>query len=107
MPDLAHLGPFEIEARESASTYLRGPHDYQRRSRKLTACETIGMGVLGLRASVPSALERRVAAVEAPGLGIGWTDGDLGRGPSYGIEPGGNRIEVTTGGRFVYDPEEP
>jgi catechol 2,3-dioxygenase len=25
----------------------------------------------------------------------------------YGIEPGGNRIEVTTGGRFVYDPDEP
>ncbi|MGH2850187.1 MAG: VOC family protein, partial [Solirubrobacteraceae bacterium] len=25
----------------------------------------------------------------------------------YAIEPGGNRIEVTTGGRFVFDPEEP
>jgi catechol 2,3-dioxygenase len=25
----------------------------------------------------------------------------------YGIEPGGNRIEVTTGGRFVFDPDEP
>jgi catechol 2,3-dioxygenase len=25
----------------------------------------------------------------------------------YGIEPGGNRIEVTTGGRFVYAPDEP
>ena len=25
----------------------------------------------------------------------------------YGIEPGGNRIEVTTGGYFVYDPEHP
>jgi catechol 2,3-dioxygenase len=23
----------------------------------------------------------------------------------YGIEPGGNRIEVTTGGRLVYDPD--
>ena len=23
----------------------------------------------------------------------------------YGIEPGGNRVEVTTGGYFVYDPE--
>src|SRR4029078_493661 len=23
----------------------------------------------------------------------------------YGIEPGGNRIEVTTGGYFVYDPD--
>ncbi len=25
----------------------------------------------------------------------------------YGIEPGGNRIEVTTGGRMVFDPDEP
>jgi catechol 2,3-dioxygenase len=25
----------------------------------------------------------------------------------YGIEPGGNRIEVTTGGYFVFDPEYP
>src|SRR5690606_38992052 len=25
----------------------------------------------------------------------------------YRIEPGGNRIEVTTGGRFVYAPDEP
>lgn len=25
----------------------------------------------------------------------------------YGIEPGGNRIEVTTGGRLIYDPAEP
>jgi catechol 2,3-dioxygenase len=25
----------------------------------------------------------------------------------YGLEPGGNRVEVTSGGRFVYDPEEP
>ena len=25
----------------------------------------------------------------------------------YGLEPGGNRVEVTTGGYFVYDPEQP
>jgi catechol 2,3-dioxygenase len=25
----------------------------------------------------------------------------------YGIEPGGNRVEVTTGGRLVYAPDEP
>jgi catechol 2,3-dioxygenase len=23
----------------------------------------------------------------------------------YGLEPGGNRVEVTTGGYFVFDPE--
>jgi hypothetical protein len=25
----------------------------------------------------------------------------------YGIEPGGSRVEVPTGGRFVYTPEKP
>ena len=25
----------------------------------------------------------------------------------YGYEPGGNRIEVTTGGYLVYDPDQP
>jgi hypothetical protein len=25
----------------------------------------------------------------------------------YGYEPGGNRVEVTSGGRLVYDPDEP
>jgi catechol 2,3-dioxygenase len=101
--DLAHLGPvelltpagdaslaffvevmgMEIEAQDGPSTYLRGAHDYQRWSLKLTAGETSGMGVLGLRAWSAEALERRVAAVEAAGLGEGWTGGDLGRGPSY------------------------
>ena len=28
-----------------------------------------------------------------------------GRPTIYGLEPGGNRIEVTTGGYFVFDPE--
>src|SRR3954465_2453071 len=92
--DLAHLGPvemftpageaslaffvdvmgMEIEAQEGPSTYLRCAHDYQRWSLKLTASDTSGMGVLGLRAWSPEALERRVALVEAAGLGEGWTD---------------------------------
>ena len=59
----------EIEAQDGPSTYLRGWGDYQRWSLKLTASDTCGMGVLGLRAWSPEALERRVAAVEATGLG--------------------------------------
>ena len=82
---LAHLGPVEVftprfddslaffvdilgmdvEAQDGPSTYLRGWGDYQRWSLKLTASETSGMGVLGLRAFSPDALQRRVAAVEA------------------------------------------
>ncbi len=201
MSELAHLGPVElftpkgeeslrfftdvmgmfVSHQEGNSTYLRCWADYQPWSLKLTESHTSGMGVLGLRAWSPEALQRRVAAVEATGLGEGWTDGDLARGPSYrfrdpdghvfelyyecerydppehlkpalknvpgrytgngcavkrldhdiwldagihieaapskhaiaqgfflyGLEPGGNRVEVTSGGRFVYDPEEP
>ena len=53
------------------------------------------MGVLGLRAWSPEALERRVAAVQAAGLGEGWVDGDRGRGPSYRFrDPDGHAFEL-------------
>jgi catechol 2,3-dioxygenase len=115
MSELAHLGPvelltptgeaslrffvdvmgLEIEAREGRSAYLRGWGDYQRWSLKLTESDTSGMAYLGLRASSPEALERRIAAVEAAGLGIGRTDGDLGRGPSYRFrDPDGHLFEL-------------
>jgi catechol 2,3-dioxygenase len=113
--ELAHLGPVElhtprgeeslaffvdvlgmdVEAQDGPATYLRGWGDYQRWSLKLIASDTSGMGVLGLRAWSPEALQRRVAAVEAAGLGEGWTDGDLGRGPSYRFrDPDGHRFEL-------------
>ena len=95
MSEIAHLGPvelltpkgeeslrffvdvmgMEIEHEDGASAYLRGWGDYQPWSLKLTESSTSGMGVLGLRAWSPEALERRVAAVEATGLGEGWVDG--------------------------------
>jgi catechol 2,3-dioxygenase len=113
--ELAHLGPVEIftpkfdaslaffvdilgmdvQAQDGPSTYLRGWGDYQRWSVKLTASSASGMGVLGLRAWSPEALERRVAAIDATGLGEGWTDGDLGRGPSYRFrDPDGHVFEL-------------
>lgn len=115
MSDIAHLGPveiltpageesvrffveilgMEIEHQEGASHYLRGWGDYQRWSVKLTASQSSGIGVLGLRASSPAALERRVALVQDSGLGIGWTDGDRGRGPSYRFsDPDGHLFEL-------------
>jgi catechol 2,3-dioxygenase len=115
MNDIAHLGPvelftptgeeslrffvdvmgMEIEHEEGPATYLRGWGDYQPWSLKLTASDTSGMGVLGLRAWSPDALARRVAAVEATGLGEGWVDGDRGHGPSYRFrDPDGHRFEL-------------
>lgn len=115
MIDIAHLGPvelltpkadeslrfftdvfgMEIEGREGQSVFLRGWGDYQRFSLKLTESHTSGMAMLGLRAWSAEALERRVAAIEAAGLGEGWHDGDRGRGRSYRFrDPDGHAFEL-------------
>ena len=69
--------------RNGDSVYLRGWDDYERHTLKLTASKAAGMGHVAFRATSPEALARRVAVIEASGLGRGWTDGDLGHGPSY------------------------
>jgi catechol 2,3-dioxygenase len=115
MSDLAHLGPvelltpkseeslrffvdvmgMEIEGQEGPSYFLRCWGDYQRWSLKLTESDTSGMAYLGLRAWDPDALERLVGRVQATGLGEGWRDGDLGRGPSYRFrDPDGHVFEL-------------
>jgi catechol 2,3-dioxygenase len=115
MSDIAHLGPvelltpkaqeslefftdvfgMEIEGREAQSVFLRGWGDYQRFSLKLTESAMSGMAMLGLRAWSEEALERRVAAVEATGLGEGWHEGDRGRGRSYRFrDPDGHVFEL-------------
>jgi catechol 2,3-dioxygenase len=114
--EIAHLGPvellspkaeeslrffvdvlgMEIEGQEGRSVYLRGWGDYQRYSLKLTESDTSGMALLGLRAWSPEALERRVAAVRAAGLGGAWLDrADRGRGRGYRFSgPDGHAFEL-------------
>jgi hypothetical protein len=47
------------------------------------------------RARSPHALERRVAAIEATGLGRGWIDGDVGHGRAYQFDtPEGHPMEL-------------
>jgi catechol 2,3-dioxygenase len=113
--DLAHIGhaelltPFpeeslrfftelfgmEVEAREGSSVFLRGWGDYQRYSLKLTESALPGLGHMAIRAWSQQALERRVRAIEASGLGIGWIDGDLGHGPAYRFsDPDGHTFEL-------------
>ncbi len=114
-PDLAHIAhaelltPFpdeslrfftdlfgmEIEHREGQSVYLRGWGEYQPYGLKLTESEQPGVGHIGIRAWNPQALEARVAAVEATGLGGGWHDGDHGHGPAYAFQdPDGHHFEL-------------
>jgi catechol 2,3-dioxygenase len=113
--DVAHLGPvelltpkaeeslrffrdvfgMEVEGEEGNAVFLRGWGDYQRYSLKLTESDTSGTAVIGLRAWSEDALQRRVAAVEAAGLGEGWREGDRGRGRSYRFrDPDGHPFEL-------------
>ncbi|HET8742879.1 MAG TPA: VOC family protein [Gaiella sp.] len=85
----------EEEAREGGSVYLRGWGDYLRYSLKLTEAPQPGLGHVALRAWSAEALDRRVAAIEATGLGRGWIDGDVGHGPAYVFtDPDGHVFEL-------------
>jgi catechol 2,3-dioxygenase len=81
--------------REGDSVYLRAWDDYEFHTLKLTASKTTGIAHASYRAASSQALLRRVAAIEAMGCGIGWTDGDLGHGPSYRFyDPDGHVFEI-------------
>ncbi|GAB3425248.1 catechol 2,3-dioxygenase [Flindersiella endophytica] len=79
------------------SVYLRTWDDYEQHSLTLTAAPTSGIGVTAFRASSADALQRLVTAIEASGVGIGWSDGssDTGIGPAYCFrDPDGHAMEV-------------
>ncbi len=113
--DVAHLGHIELltdrfeesldffvrvyglteSGRDGDSVYLRAWDDYEFHSLKLTRSDTTGMAHCGYRTSSEAALHRRVAVIEKMGLGIGWTEGDLGHGPSYRFRsPDGHVFEL-------------
>src|SRR6516162_7944422 len=71
-----------VSGQKGDSVYLRGWDDYERHTLKLTASRASGMGHFAFRARSPQALQRRVGAIERSGLGRGWSDGDLGQGPT-------------------------
>ena len=78
------LGVEETE-RRAQSVYLRGYEEQYHHSLKVTAAPRAGLGHVAWRTRSPQALERRVAAIEATGLGRGWIDGDVGHGPRLPI----------------------
>ena len=85
----------EIEHREGQSVFLRGWGEYQPYGLKLTEARLPGLGHMALRAWSPEALQRRVGAIDATGLGVGWNDGDHAHGPAYEFgDPDGHRFEV-------------
>jgi catechol 2,3-dioxygenase len=113
--DIAHLGSVELltpkpdaslryfrdvlgmEAVKStgASVYLRAYGDYALSTLKLTAAARAGVGCIAWRAASPQALERHAAAIDAAGLGLGWTNGDIGRGRSFRCrDPDGHTMEI-------------
>ncbi len=113
--DVAHLGHVELltdkpeqsldffvrvfgmteSGRDGDSVYLRGFDDYEFHSLKLTAAKTTGVGHIGYRCASQAALDRRVAAIEKLGAGIGWHEGDKGHGRAYRFrDPDGHVFEV-------------
>jgi catechol 2,3-dioxygenase len=88
------LGLEETE-RTAGSVYLRGYEEQYHHSLKITAARSAGLGHAGWRTRTPQALQRRVAAIKATGLGRGWSKGDLGHGSAYQFEtPEGHRMEL-------------
>jgi catechol 2,3-dioxygenase len=73
----------EVESPAGQSVFLRGWGEWQRYGLKLTESPRSGIGHTALRAWTPEALERRVAAIEASGYGLGWIEGDHGHGAAY------------------------
>ncbi len=84
-----------ISAEQGDSVYLRAYDDYEHHTLKLTAASQPGIGHFAWRARSPQALQRRVEAIEAAELGIGWIDGDLGHGATYQFRtPDGHNVEI-------------
>jgi catechol 2,3-dioxygenase len=96
----------QIEHREGQSVFLRGWGEYQPYGLKLTEAPLPGLGHMAIRAWSPEGLQRRVAAIEASGLGEGWIEGDHGHGPAYRFcDPDGHCCELVYDADRYHPPE--
>ena len=85
----------EVVHQSGGSVYLRGYGDYAKAPLKLTEAAKPGVGAIAWRTISEQALERRVAAVQAAGLGGTWANGDFGRGRTYRFtDPEGHAMEL-------------
>jgi len=90
-----HILSLQEVARRDQSVYLRAYGDYQRYSLKLTESNRAGLGHAAFRTSSPTALERRVAAIQASGQSGHWSEGEIGHGPAFQFtSPDGHPFEI-------------
>jgi len=98
------LGMQETE-RHGRSAYLRGYEEQYHHSLKVTEATQPGLGHVAWRARSPQALERRVAAIKATGLGRGWIESDVGHGRAFLFDtPEGHRMELLWEVEYVAAP---
>lgn len=91
----ARILAMRVVARDGDSAWLHTWDHYEAFTLRLTASPRAGVAQVALRASSPEALERRAAAIEAAGRGVGWTDGELGRGRTYRFtDPDGHAMAL-------------
>lgn len=84
-----------VTARSGQSVYLRAYEESYHHSLKVTEAKESGLGHAAWRTISPQALQRRVEAVKATGLGRGWIEGDLGHGEAYQFTtPDGHLMEL-------------
>ncbi|MFC3040707.1 catechol 2,3-dioxygenase [Virgibacillus xinjiangensis] len=85
----------EETAREGQSAYLRAYEDFYHHTLKVTESKEPGLGHVAWRTRSQQALDRRVKAIEATGLGKGWSENDLGQGAAYQFAtPDGHNMEL-------------
>ena len=88
----------EVSARAGRSIYMRCWGEFHHHSLKLTEgpqSERPELGHFAYRAEGPEELQALVEVIEGTGLGIGWSDGDVGHGPAYRFRsPDDHPVEV-------------
>jgi catechol 2,3-dioxygenase len=125
--DIAHVGAVELRSavpeqtvdffvrlmgmsevgRDGTSTYVHAWDDYEAFTVKVTASDLPGVGRTWLRAAGPDSLARRIAIVEAAGLGKGWADGEYGIGATYLFtDPDGHDFGLYWDSEWYVAPED-
>ncbi|MBP2472901.1 catechol 2,3-dioxygenase [Crossiella equi] len=125
--EIAHLGHVELltpeperslafftdvlglveNGRDGDSVYLRTWDDYEHHSLTLTAHHTSGLRRTWLRATSQDALDRRARVITDAGLGLGWTDGEPGIGPTFLCrDPDGHEYALYWESEWYEPPEE-